>query len=42
MRGTRVGYVTLSPGQHVVRVEYFERLQAARARVTWERIGAAP
>jgi hypothetical protein len=42
MRGTRNGYITLSAGDHDVRVEYFERRQAARAHVTWERVGAAP
>ena len=42
MRGTRVGYVTLYQGTHTVRVEYFERTQAAMARVSWQRVGAAP
>ena len=42
MRGTRTGYVTLSAGDHSVRLEYFERSQAARASVTWQRIGVAP
>ena len=42
MRGTRTGYATLLEGNHAVRVEYFERTQAAMARVTWRRIGAAP
>jgi len=42
MRGYRTGYVTLSAGNHTVRVEYFERSQAAKARVTWQRIGVAP
>ncbi len=41
MRGSRVGYVTLAQGNHAVRVEYFERSQAAMARVTWQRAGAA-
>jgi hypothetical protein len=42
MRGTRTGYAALSQGNHAVRVEYFERTQAAVARVTWQRMGAAP
>jgi len=42
MRGSRAGYVTLAGGNHSVRVEYFERTQAARAQVTWQRSGAAP
>ena len=42
MRGSRTGYATLSAGNHAVRVEYFERVQAAMARVNWQRIGAAP
>jgi len=42
MRGTRTGYVTLSQGNHAVRVEYFERTQAARASATWQRTGVAP
>ncbi len=42
MRGSRTGYATLSAGNHAVRVEYFERNQAAMARVNWQRIGAAP
>ena len=39
MRGTRTGTVSLSPGNHTVRVDYFERLQAAMVRLTWQRIG---
>jgi hypothetical protein len=42
MRGTRTGYATLSQGNHAVRVEYFERRQAAMARVTWRQVGATP
>ncbi|MDY7080261.1 MAG: PA14 domain-containing protein [Chloroflexota bacterium] len=42
MRGARTGYATLSEGNHTVRVEYFERNQAARARVNWQRVGVAP
>ncbi len=42
MRGTRVGYTMLSAGNHTVRIEYFERSQAAMARVTWQRVGTAP
>jgi hypothetical protein len=41
MRGSRYGYVTLAGGDHAVRVEYFERTQAAMARVTWQKVGAA-
>jgi hypothetical protein len=39
MRGTRSGYVDLPAGSHSVRVEYFERLQAAMARLQCERTG---
>jgi len=39
MRGTRTGTITLSAGSHTVRVEYFERLQAARAQLTWKQVG---
>jgi hypothetical protein len=42
MRGTRTGYATLSQGNHAVRVEYFERTQAAKASATWQRTGTAP
>lgn len=42
MRGTRTGHATLSAGDHQVRVEYFERLQAARAHLSWQPVGAAP
>jgi hypothetical protein len=42
MRGTRVGYLTLAEGSHTVRVEYFERTQAARAHASWQLVGAAP
>ncbi|HUX77835.1 MAG TPA: PA14 domain-containing protein, partial [Anaerolineae bacterium] len=41
MRGTRTGYTSLSQGNHAVRVEYFDRSQAAMARVAWQRVGAA-
>jgi hypothetical protein len=41
MRGTRTGYADLSAGNHTVRVEYFERLQAAMVRLDWQRVGAA-
>ena len=41
MRGTRTGLISLAPGQHSVRVEYFERSQAAMARVTADLVGAA-
>jgi hypothetical protein len=40
MRGSRYGYVTLAKGDHGVQVEYFERTQAAMARVTWQQVGA--
>jgi hypothetical protein len=40
MRGTRTGYVTLPAGSHSVRVEYFERLQAAMVRLDWQLIDA--
>ncbi|MBN1875687.1 MAG: hypothetical protein JXA33_15790 [Anaerolineae bacterium] len=40
MRGTRYGYANLTAGEHTVRVEYFERSQAAQARINWQRIGA--
>jgi hypothetical protein len=39
MRGTRTTTVNLAPGTHTVRVEYFERLQAAMVRLSWQRIG---
>ncbi len=42
MRGSRTGYATLTAGRHAVRVEYFERIQAAMAHVDWQRIGVAP
>ena len=41
MRGTRTGTITLSPGSHTVRVEYFERFQAAMVRLSWQRVGGA-
>jgi len=37
MRGTRTGCVNLTAAVHEVRVEYFERLQAATVRVTVQR-----
>jgi hypothetical protein len=40
MRGTRTGYATLTQGNHAIRVEYFERSQAAMARTTWQRVAA--
>lgn len=40
MRGIRSATVRLTPGQHVIRVEYFEATQAARARFTWQRLGS--
>jgi hypothetical protein len=39
MRGTRTATTDLAAGQHTVRVEYFEAMQAAKARVTWVRVG---
>ncbi len=39
MRGTRYATVRLDPGPHVVRMEYFEAFQAAKARLTWQRVG---
>jgi hypothetical protein len=41
MRGTRTGCVDLTAAAHEVRVEYFERFQAATARVTVEQSSAA-
>jgi hypothetical protein len=38
MRGTRTGTITLAGGSHTVRVEYFERLQAANVRLSRQRI----
>jgi hypothetical protein len=35
MRGTRSGTVTLSPGTHTVRLEYFERTGIALVRLNW-------
>lgn len=39
MRGSRYVTVPIEPGDHVVRVEYFEAMQAAKARVAWVRVG---
>jgi hypothetical protein len=39
MRGTRTGYADLTAGSHSVRVEYFERSQAATVRLEWQRVG---
>ena len=39
MRGTRAATVRLTPGQHTIRMEYFEATQAAKARLTWQRLG---
>ncbi len=41
MRGTRSATADLTAGAHAVRVEYFEGTQAAIARVTWSKVGAA-
>ena len=35
MRGTRYTTVAVEPGEHEVKVEYFEAMQAAKARVQW-------
>ncbi len=40
MRGVRSAIVRLTPGQHVIRVEYFEATQAARSRFTGQRLGS--
>jgi hypothetical protein len=42
MRGKRYGTATLTEGSHSVRVEYFERSQAAMVRLDWELTEAAP
>jgi hypothetical protein len=39
MRGTRYASINLASGEHDVRVEYFEAMQAAKARFHWTRIG---
>jgi hypothetical protein len=39
MRGTRTVTLNLTPGEHTVRMEYFEATQAARAHLTWQRLG---
>ncbi|MDF1512379.1 MAG: PA14 domain-containing protein [Anaerolineae bacterium] len=39
MRGNRYATVSLTAGAHAVKVEYFEAMQAAKARVTWTRTG---
>ncbi|MBN2001770.1 MAG: hypothetical protein JXA21_00325 [Anaerolineae bacterium] len=41
MRGTRTATVDLTAESHAVRVEYFEKTQAASARVTWVKVGSA-
>ena len=38
MRGTRSATVRLEPGEHTIRMEYFEAYQAAQARLTWQRL----
>jgi hypothetical protein len=38
MRGTRYATVSLEPGAHTVRVEYFEARQAAKVQVSWARV----
>ena len=38
MRGTRSATVRLASGEHTVRMEYFEAFQAARAKLTWQRL----
>jgi hypothetical protein len=42
MRGTRTSTYAPGAGSHEVRVEYFERTQAARARVSWARADGEP
>jgi len=42
MRGYRSAVVDLSAGPHSLVLEYFERSQAALARLSWTRIGDAP
>lgn len=39
MRGARYVTVSLTEGEHAIRVEYFEATQAARAQLKWQRIG---
>ncbi len=39
MRGVRYTTITLEPGEHEVKVEYFEAMQAAKARVNWTQVG---
>ncbi|MCD6285276.1 MAG: hypothetical protein J7M39_05115, partial [Anaerolineae bacterium] len=38
MRGTRYVTVQIPKGTHTVRMEYFEALQAAKARLTWMKV----
>ncbi len=38
MRGNRYATVALEPGEHFVKVEYFEAMEAAKARVQWTRV----
>ncbi len=38
MRGSRYATVDLTQGQHTVRMEYFEATQAAKAKLTWQRL----
>jgi hypothetical protein len=39
MRGTRYVTVQIPEGTHTVRMEYFEALQAAKAQLTWTKVG---
>jgi hypothetical protein len=39
MRGSRNVTLRLAPGEHTVRMEYFEATQAARAHLTWQWLG---
>jgi hypothetical protein len=39
MRGTRYVTVQIPEGTHTVRMEYFEALQAAKAQLTWIKVG---
>ncbi|HNT28921.1 MAG TPA: PA14 domain-containing protein, partial [bacterium] len=40
MRGTRSAVKTIAEGEHTVRVEYFEAMEAAKAQVYWTWLGS--
>jgi hypothetical protein len=42
MRGRRSALVDLAAGAHDLALEYFENTEAALARLSWTRVGAAP